>query len=56
MIPGVHMRLWIVWKGTSCTEWDSGCIGKIPKVWCGMERYLIFGKSYSNMLRTISRE
>jgi hypothetical protein len=56
MIPGVQMRLWMVWKGTSCTEWDSGQIGKMPEAWCGLERYLICGKSYSNQLRTGSRE
>jgi hypothetical protein len=22
-------------------EWDSGDIGKVPEVWCGLERYLI---------------
>jgi hypothetical protein len=50
------MRLWIDWKGTSCTVWDSGWIGKVPEVWCGMEWYLICGKSCSNQLRTGSRE
>jgi hypothetical protein len=53
---GVRMRLWIVWKGTSCTEWDSGWIGEAPKVWCGMERYLICGNSCLNLLRIGSRE
>jgi hypothetical protein len=52
MIPSVRMGLWIVWKGTSYTEWDSGWIGKVPEVWCGLERYLIYGKSCSNQLRT----
>jgi hypothetical protein len=37
-------------------EWDSGWIGKVPEVWCGLERYLICGKSCSNQLRTGSRE
>jgi hypothetical protein len=23
---------------------DSGWIGKVPEVWCGLERYLICGK------------
>jgi hypothetical protein len=26
------------------TEWDSGWIRKVPEVWCGLERYLIYGK------------
>jgi hypothetical protein len=38
------------------TEWDSGWIGKMPEVWCGLERYLICEKSCSNKLRTNSRE
>jgi hypothetical protein len=38
------------------TEWDSGWIGKVPKVWCGLERYLICGKSCSNQLRSGCRE
>jgi hypothetical protein len=50
------MGLWIVWKGTLCTEWDSGRIGKVPKVWCGLERYFICGKLSSDQLRTGSRE
>jgi hypothetical protein len=37
-------------------EWDSGWIEKVPKVWCGLDRYLICKKSYSNRLRTSSRE
>jgi hypothetical protein len=56
MMPGVRMGLWIDWKGTSCMVWDSGWIGKVPEVWCGLERYLICGKSCSNQLRTGSRE
>jgi hypothetical protein len=56
MIPGVWMGLWTVWKGTSCTVWDSGRIGKVPVVWCGKERYLICRKSCSNQLSTGSRE
>jgi hypothetical protein len=32
------------------TEWDSGWIGKVPEVCCGMERYLVCGKSCSNLL------
>jgi hypothetical protein len=35
MIPSVWMELWIVWKGTSCTKWDSGCLGKVRGVWSG---------------------
>jgi hypothetical protein len=27
-----------------CTEWDSGWIRKVPEVWCGLERYLIYRK------------
>jgi hypothetical protein len=42
MILGVRMGLWIVCKSTSCTEWDSGQIGKVSEVWCGIERYLIY--------------
>jgi hypothetical protein len=26
------------------TEWDSGWIRMVPEVWCGLERYLIYGK------------
>jgi hypothetical protein len=37
-------------------EWDSGWIGRVPEVWCGMERYFICGKSCSNQVRTDSRE
>jgi hypothetical protein len=37
-------------------EWDSGWIGKVPEVLCGMERCLICGKLCSNLLRTGSRE
>jgi hypothetical protein len=33
-ISSVQMGLWTVWKDTSCTVWDSGQIGKVPKVWC----------------------
>jgi hypothetical protein len=25
-------------------EWHSGWIGKVPMVWCGLERYLICQK------------
>jgi hypothetical protein len=32
------------------TEWDIGWTGKVPEVWCGLERYLICGKSCSNQL------
>jgi hypothetical protein len=35
MIPGVWIGLWIVWKGTTCTEWDSGWIEKVPGAWSG---------------------
>jgi hypothetical protein len=38
------------------TEWDSGWIRKVPDVWCGLEKYLICGKSCSNLLRTDFRE
>jgi hypothetical protein len=38
------------------TEWDSGWIEKVLGVWCGLERYVICGKSCSNQLRTNSRE
>jgi hypothetical protein len=38
------------------TIWGSGWIGKVPEVWCGLERYLICEKSSSNQLRTGSRE
>jgi hypothetical protein len=31
------MGLWIDWKGTSCMVWDSGWIGKVPEVWCGLK-------------------
>jgi hypothetical protein len=56
MIHGVWMGLWIVWKGTSRTECDSDWIGKVPEVWCGLERYLVCGKSWLNQLRISSRE
>jgi hypothetical protein len=26
------------------TKWDSGWIGKVPEVWCGMEWFLVYGK------------
>jgi hypothetical protein len=56
MIPDVRMGLWIVWKGTLCTEWDSGQIRKVSEVWCGLERCLICEKSCLNQLRIDSRE
>jgi hypothetical protein len=56
MIPSVRMGLWIIWKGTSCTEWENGWIEKVPEVWCGLEMYLICVKSCSNQLMTGSRE
>jgi hypothetical protein len=54
--PVYDMGLWMAWKGTSCTEWDCGWIGKVlevqfgswsvPGVWIGnvdgLERYLIY--------------
>jgi hypothetical protein len=55
-IPDVQMRLWIVWKGTFFTEWESGWIGKVPEIWCGLERYPICKQYCSNQLRTGSRE
>jgi hypothetical protein len=36
-IPGARMGLWIIWKDISCMEWDSGWIGKVIVVWCGLE-------------------
>jgi hypothetical protein len=30
--PACGMGLWMAWKGTSCTEWDSGWFGKVPEV------------------------
>jgi hypothetical protein len=30
--PVYGLGLWIVWKGTSCTDWDGGWIGKVPGV------------------------
>jgi hypothetical protein len=30
------MGLWMVWKGISCTDWDCGWFGKVPRVWFGM--------------------
>jgi hypothetical protein len=56
MMTDVRMGLWIVWKDTLCTEWESDWIGKVPEVWCGLKRYLICGKSCLNHLRTGSRE
>jgi hypothetical protein len=29
----MDLGLWMVWKGTSCMEWDGGWIGKVPGVW-----------------------
>jgi hypothetical protein len=55
-IPDVRMRLWTIWKGTSYMVWDSGLIRKVPEVWCGMEMYLICGKSCLNQLSIGSRE
>jgi hypothetical protein len=51
------MGLWMAWKGTSCTDWDGGLIGKVPKVrfglWSvpgvrngivdGLKRYIVYG-------------
>jgi hypothetical protein len=51
------LRLWIVWKGTSCMDWDGGWIEKVPREWnrlwlvpgvChenvdGLGRYLMYG-------------
>jgi hypothetical protein len=56
MIPSVRMELWIIWKGTSCMEWDSGWIEKVPEVWCGLERYLIYKKLCLNQVSTDFRE
>jgi hypothetical protein len=30
--PVYRLGLWIVWKGTSCTDWDGGWIGKVHGV------------------------
>jgi hypothetical protein len=27
------LGLWVFGKGTSCTDWDGGWIGKVPKLW-----------------------
>jgi hypothetical protein len=35
IVSGVQMGLWIVGKGTSCMDWDSGWIGKVPGVRIG---------------------
>jgi hypothetical protein len=37
------------------TKWESGWIVKVYEVWCGLEWYLICGKSSLNQLRTGSR-
>jgi hypothetical protein len=51
------LGLWIVWKGTSCTDLDGGWIRKVPGIWNrlwlvpdvwhgsedGLESYLMYG-------------
>jgi hypothetical protein len=27
-----ELGMWMVWNGTSCTEWDYGWFGKVPGV------------------------
>jgi hypothetical protein len=43
-IPGVRMGLWAVGNVPLGMEWDSEWIGKVPEVWCGMERCFICEK------------
>jgi hypothetical protein len=43
-------------KLTLGMEWDSGWIGKVLVVWCGLQRYLICRKVCSNQLRIGSTE
>jgi hypothetical protein len=45
--PVYGLRLWIVWKGTSCTDSDGGWIRKVPRV-----RTVFVVSSCSNQLRT----
>jgi hypothetical protein len=54
--PAYGLGMWMVWKGTSCIEWDCGWFGKVsgvrfglwsvPDVWNGivdsLERYLMY--------------
>jgi hypothetical protein len=37
--PVYELGLWTVWKGTLCTDWDSGWIGKVPE--CGLGLWLV---------------
>jgi hypothetical protein len=54
----------MVWHSTQCMDWNCGWFGKVPHERIGMvdglERCLeygwFYGKSYSNQLRTDSRE
>jgi hypothetical protein len=39
-------------KVSLSVDWDSGWIGKVSEVWCGLERCLTCEKSCSNQLRT----
>jgi hypothetical protein len=58
-LEGYPMYRWDCWlfgKVPLGTKWDSGWIGKVLEVWCGLERYLICGKSCLNQLRTSSTE
>jgi hypothetical protein len=31
-----ELRMWMAWKRTSCTEWDVGLFGKVPRVRFGL--------------------
>jgi hypothetical protein len=37
MTRSVRVGSWIVWKVPVGMEWESGWIGKVPEVWCGLE-------------------
>jgi hypothetical protein len=32
----MNLGLWMVRKGNLCTDWDGGCIQKVPGVWYGL--------------------
>jgi hypothetical protein len=44
--PVNRLGLWVIWKGTSCMDWDVGWIRKVPGVQIG---FVV--SSYSNPLR-----
>jgi hypothetical protein len=45
--PVYGMGTWMVWKGSSCTEWECGWLGKVPRV-----QIAFAVSSCSNQLRT----